>query len=69
MGHGCPHHISHIRLRELRYSGYDFTGLYTVNGYSRQPHTGGLARVPAPALLAFIVVGFVQRWNYTTEFD
>lgn len=69
MGHGRPHHIVHIRLHGLRYSGYDFSKLYTVGGYSHRPHIGVLARVPTPTLQTIIVVGLVQRRNCTSVFD
>lgn len=59
----------------LRPSGYDFTTLYTIGGYSRQTHSGVSSRVLSPTLTCRVQVvpagdiGSARQGILTPEFE
>ena len=75
IGFGRPLHIGHMRMGALRPSGYDFTTLYTIGGYSRQTHSGVSSRVLSPTLMCRVQVwpaddiGSARQGNFTPDFE
>ena len=59
----------------LRPSGYGFTTLYTIGGYSRQTHSGVSSRVLSPTLTCRVQdlpandIGSTRQGNLTPEFE
>ena len=64
-----------MRKCALRPSGYDFTTLYTIGGYSRQTHSGVSSRVLSPTLTCRVQdlpandIGSARQGNRTPEFE
>lgn len=71
IGFGRPLHIGHMHECALRPSGYDFTTLYTIGGYSCQTHSGVSSRVLSPTLTCRVQVdpvndiGSARQGNFT----